>query len=302
MRSPTYDDGRRARIPGKIAALEITVGTFHAGELEMQRRAGVRATAARVGRIIQDSIPEGAAEFLERQPLLFLGHRDAAGRVRATLVAGPPGFIRVVDPRRVDIDGPALPPGDAGLLALDFDARERLRLNGRLEPRPGGVTFHATEVYSNCPKFIQRRSIEDERAERPGRGQTSSSLTPAQRDLISESDTFFIATVPPGLTADVSHRGGNPGFVRIVDPTHLAWDDYTGNAMFNTLGNLLRDPEAGLLFVDFRDGRLLQLNGRVQVTGDKVRKIGFEIAEVVEIAGGQPYRWTPPVYSPFNPR
>ena len=72
--------------------------------------------------------------------------------------------------------------------------------------------------------------------------------------------------------------------------------------MFNTLGNLLRDPEAGLLFVDFRDGRLLQLNGRVQVTGDKVRKIGFEIAEVVEIAGGQPYRWTPPVYSPFNPR
>jgi predicted pyridoxine 5'-phosphate oxidase superfamily flavin-nucleotide-binding protein len=278
------------------------VVTFHAGELEMQRRAGVQAMAAKVGRITQDSIPEDAAEFLERQPLLFLGHRDAAGRVRATLVAGRPGFIRVVDPRRVEIDGLTLPPGDAGILALDFDARERLRLNGQLEPRPGGVTLRATEVYSNCPKFIQRRSIEDDRGEKPGRGQMSSALTASQRDLITKADTFFIATVPPGLPADVSHRGGNPGFVRVVDPTHLAWDDYTGNAMFNTLGNLLHDPEAGLLFVDFQDGRLLQLNGRARVTGDKVRQIEFEILDVVEIPGGQPYRWTPPVSSPFNPR
>ncbi len=292
----------RERIPGKIAALEFPVVTFHVGELEMQRRAGVQAMAARVGRIIQDSIPEDAAEFLERQPLLFLGHRDEAGRVRAILVAGRPGYVRVVDPRTVELDGPSLPPGDAGLLALDFDARERLRLNGRLELRSGGVTLRATEVYSNCPKFIQRRSIEEERAERPGRGQMSTSLTPAQRDLLSKADTFFIATVPPGLASDVSHRGGNPGFVRVVDPTHLAWDDYTGNAMFNTLGNLLRDPEAGLLFVDFEDGRLLQLNGRARVTGDQARQVEFEILEVVEVPAGQPYRWTPPIYSPFNPR
>jgi predicted pyridoxine 5'-phosphate oxidase superfamily flavin-nucleotide-binding protein len=278
------------------------VTTFHAGELEMQRRAGVQAMAAKVGRIIQDSIPEDAAEFLEQQPLLFLGYRDEAGRVRATLVAGSPGYVRVVDPRTLEIDGPALPPGDAGLLALDFDARQRMRLNGRLVPRSGGVTLHATEVYSNCPKFIQRRSIEELRTGRPGRGQASSALTPAQRGLITKADTFFIATVPPGLPADVSHRGGNPGFVRVVDPTHLAWDDYTGNAMFNTLGNLLRDPEAGLLFVDFHDGRLLQLNGRARVTGDKVRQIEFEILDVVEIPGGQPYRWTAPLYSPFNPR
>lgn len=276
--------------------------SFHPGELDMQRRAGVRAMAAKVGRIIRDSIPGVAAEFLERQPLLFLGHRDAAGRVRASLIAGRPGFVRVVDPQTIDIDGPGFPPGDAGILALDFDARERMRLNGRMEPRPGGVKLRATEVYSNCPKFIQRRSIEAERAGQPGPGQASSSLTASQHALIRAADTFFIATVPPGLPADVSHRGGNPGFVRAVDPAHLAWDDYSGNAMFNTLGNLLRDPEAGLLFVDFQDGRLLHLNGSARVSGDEVRRIDFEIAHVEEIPGGQPYRWTPPVYSPFNPR
>jgi len=276
--------------------------TFHPGEQEMQRRAGVQAMAAKVGRIIQDFLPEDAAEFLERQRLLFLGHRDAAGRVRASLLAGRSGFIRVVDPRTVEVDGPPFPAGEAGILALDFDARERLRLNGWLEPRPGGIVLRATEVYSNCPKFIQRRCIEEERAERPDPGRSSEALTPSQRDLVSKADTFFIATVPPGLPADVSHRGGNPGFVRVVDPTHLNWDDYTGNAMFNTLGNLQRDSEAGLLFVDFQDGRLLQLNGRARVIGDKVRRIEVEIVEVVEIVGGQPFRWTAPSYSPFNPR
>lgn len=276
--------------------------TYHAGELEMQRRAGVERMAAKVGRIIQDSMTEEDAAFLERQPLLIVGRRDEAGRVRATMLAGRPGFVRVTDPRTAEVDGPSFPAGEAGILVLDFDARQRIRLNGRLEPRPGGVTLHAAEVYLNCPKFIQRRRIEGERAETPGRRQASSSLTPSQRDLISKADTFFIATVPPGLRADASHRGGNPGFVRIPDSTHLAWDDYSGNTMFNTLGNLQLDPEAGLLFVDFQDGRLLQLNGRGRVLGDQVRQVEFEIADVRETSAGHPYRWSAPDYSPFNPR
>jgi predicted pyridoxine 5'-phosphate oxidase superfamily flavin-nucleotide-binding protein len=276
--------------------------TFHPGELEMQRRAGVQAMAAKVGRIIQDSIPEAAADFLEQQRFVVLGHREESGRVRASLAAGPPGFVRVRDPRTVEIDGPAIPPGEAGLLAIDFDGRRRMRLNGRLDSRPGGIVLRASEVYSNCPKYIQRRRIEEDRSERPGPPLRSSELTPSQRDLILRSDTFFIATVPPGLSADVSHRGGNPGFVRVPDATRLAWDDFEGNAMFNTLGNLQRDPEAGLLFVDFQDGRALHLNGRVGVEGDRERQVVFEIAEAEEIAGGHPYRWSAPGYSPFNPR
>jgi hypothetical protein len=72
--------------------------------------------------------------------------------------------------------------------------------------------------------------------------------------------------------------------------------------MFNTLGNLERDPETALLFVDFQDGRLLHLNGRARTMGDKERQVEFEIAEIQETPGGHPFRWTTPVYSPFNPR
>lgn len=274
--------------------------SFHPGERELQRRAGVEKMAERVGRMIHNSIPEAAADFLEQQRMLVLGYRDPQGRVRASLLTGRPGFARSTDPRTLRVDGPSFPSGAAAILAIDFDHRLRMRLNGTLEPGPGGFVIRANEVYSNCPKYIQRRRIEEEREGRAGKSQVTPTLTPSQRALIAAADTFFIATVPSGLNADVSHRGGNPGFVRIGDG-RLSWDDYTGNAMFNTLGNLDRDPEAGLLFVDFQEGRVLQLNGRARTVGDQERVVEFDIAEIVETPGGHPFRWTAPVYSPFNP-
>ncbi|HZF00013.1 MAG TPA: pyridoxamine 5'-phosphate oxidase family protein [Planctomycetota bacterium] len=275
--------------------------TFHPGEREIQHRAGVQSMADKVGRIIQDSIPEAAADFLERQRMLVLGYRDEAGRVRASLVTGRPGFARVTDPRTLRIAAPGIPDGEAAVLAIDFEHRQRMRLNGRLENDAGGVVIRAKEVYSNCPKYIQRRVVTGD-SDGISKRTTGKSLSPAQRDLLVRADTFFIATVPPGLSADVSHRGGNPGFVRVPDATHLEWDDFQGNAMFNTLGNLVQDPEAGLLFVDFEGGRMLNLNGRARVVGDQERRVVLEIREVSEEPDGNPLRWELPDTSPFNPR
>jgi predicted pyridoxine 5'-phosphate oxidase superfamily flavin-nucleotide-binding protein len=274
--------------------------TFHPGELELQRRAGLQAMAAKVGRIIGDSLTEEAAEFLEQQPLVLLGHRDSEGRVRVTPLTGRPRFVRVTEPRLIELSGPALPGGEAGLLAIDFRERIRLRVNGTLEPRNGGSRLRAREVYWNCAKYIQARSIEAEAPREPAPVRRSALLTPDQEDLIRNADTFFIATVPPGQAADVSHRGGNPGFVRIAGGRRLEWADYPGNAMFNTLGNLLLDPEAGLLFVDFQRGTLLHLNGRATVDGGTKRTVALEISEVRETPDGHPYRWSPPEPSPFN--
>jgi predicted pyridoxine 5'-phosphate oxidase superfamily flavin-nucleotide-binding protein len=274
---------------------------FHPGEREIQRRGGVQKMADKVGRMIHDAIPGAAVDFLEEQRMLVVGYRDDSGRVRASLLTGRPGFARALDPKTLRVDGPSPPPGEAAVLAIDFDHRSRMRLNGTLDPVPGGFRIRAREVYSNCPKYIQRRTIAEERETRPAQGQVSPTLTASQRELITSADTFFIATVPPGLHADVSHRGGNPGFVRVSDG-RLSWDDYQGNTMFNTLGNLHLDPETALLFVDFQDGRLLHLNGQARTIGDKERTIDFEIREIVDTPGGHPFRWTTPVYSPFNPR
>jgi hypothetical protein len=86
--------------------------------------------------------------------------------------------------------------------------------------------------------------------------------------MIANADTFFIASrsraTGPGSGADISHRGGRPGFVHI-DGNDLWVPDFHGNNFFNTLGNLLGEPRAALLFIDFDSGGILHLQGEVEI-------------------------------------
>jgi hypothetical protein len=98
--------------------------------------------------------------------------------------------------------------------------------------------------------------------------------------LIRRADTFFIASAAPAALdgsgraahgVDVSHRGGRPGFVHVTEEPHgtlLTVPDFLGNYMFNTVGNLMVNPRAGLLFVDFDTGNLLGLTGDTEVVWD----------------------------------
>ena len=87
------------------------------------------------------------------------------------------------------------------------------------------------------------------------------------RRIISDADTFFIASgyqgakESPSSGADVSHRGGQPGFVEI-EGNQLIFPDYRGNNHFNTLGNLIKNPKAGLTFLDFKNSSILYLTGQ----------------------------------------
>jgi predicted pyridoxine 5'-phosphate oxidase superfamily flavin-nucleotide-binding protein len=122
---------------------------------------------------------------------------------------------------------------------------------------------------------------------------------------------MFIASVHEGAGADASHRGGQPGFVRVLDARRLRLPDYSGNNMFQTLGNITADPRVGLLVPDFETGTTLQLTGRARIlwepgelaglTGAQ-RAVDVEIDEVVETAGRVPAGWRFVEYSPFNPR
>lgn len=100
---------------------------------------------------------------------------------------------------------------------------------------------------------------------------------------------------------DVSHRGGRPGFVRIDADGALTVPDFNGNLFFNTLGNFVVNPRAGLLFVDHHTGAMLQVSGKVEIILDSPEIAGFEGAErlwrvfpekVVWRPGVLPLRWT----------
>ena len=122
-------------------------------------------------------------------------------------------------------------------------------------------------MYGNCRRYLQERIFignrETQAADKKGRVATT--LSAAQQQQISHADTFFIATDNPERGADVSHKGGNPGFVRVLDEKRIAFPDYNGNSMFNTLGNVTVNPRAGLLFIDFDSGVTLQLTGRASI-------------------------------------
>jgi hypothetical protein len=294
---------------------------FHPGELGVQERAGVRDQARKIGTGIHATISTAAAEFLLAQRFTVLAAVDSAGRMWASPLTGPQGFLEPVDERRLRVyahpiasDPLAEALGDGvavGLLVIDLAHRKRLRLNGRVEARDDGFDVVTREVFGNCPKYIQARV-----AESAGGGTeapvvaSAAHLEEPQRRWIGEADTFFVASRHAEAGADASHRGGNPGFVRVADGLRLSWPDYSGNRMFQTLGNLARDSRAGLLFVDFDGGRTLQLAGRATIDWDPERArrsegaeriVDFTVERVLEIGGRADVRHRLLGRSPFNP-
>jgi len=130
-------------------------------------------------------------------------------------------------------------------------------------------------------------------------------LSVEDQALIANADTFFIASAKlrkedgESYGADVSHRGGRPGFVRIDDGRTLTVPDFIGNFFFNTIGNLQVNPRAGLLFLEFSTGSVLMLRTRANVIweGAEVRAfegaqrlLRFEIDETIRFNGVLPFR------------
>lgn len=311
-------------IPGWTAA----ESPFHGAELTVQERVGVRtridASARRAG--IRDYMPDQHRQFFNERPFLMLGAVDADGQPWATIMVRKPGFITTPDSRTLRIAAALLPgcplQGQLhvgtllGTLGIQFTTGRRNRANGALTTvEPTSLTLAVRQSYGNCRKYIQAREptligIND--AMTTPAILDADRLSGADRDLISRADTFFIASAcfdersPIAQGADVSHRGGRPGFIRIDDDDTLTIPDFTGNFFFNTLGNLLHDPRAGLLFIDFESADLLYVSGDARIIWDgpeadaflgAQRLVQFHLRKIRRVANVLPIRWSPVRYS-----
>jgi hypothetical protein len=277
---------------------------FHAGELALQARSGVRERVDAVGaRLIRDHMPDQHRELFEKLPTLFVATLDGDGQPWASLLCGAPGFVQTADARTMRIgalpaaDDPARPGlhdgAPVGLLGLEPHTRRRNRMNGVVGAvDAGGWSVRVVQSFGNCPKYIQARQplLQPDEPGAAARAE-GALLSDAARALVERSDTLFIASSSAGAIAhagqggeglDISHRGGRPGFVRVQRgdrSDRLTLPDYAGNSLFNTLGNLLVWPRAGLLFVDWDRGDLLQL----AVTAE----IGHDAADLARFPGAQ---------------
>ena len=109
-------------------------------------------------------------------------------------------------------------------------------------------------------RFDTRR-LADRIAERLRR----ESLSEDDRAFIAEQPQFMLATADAQGRPECSHKGGSPGFVRVLDAGCLAFPSYDGNGMFRSLGNVLVNPHVGVLFIDFATGRRLRVQGRATI-------------------------------------
>jgi predicted pyridoxine 5'-phosphate oxidase superfamily flavin-nucleotide-binding protein len=307
----------------------MAMGKVHPGEEAVRERAGSGRPGIGSGQV-GDTIPAVARAFVDTARLAGLAVVDSHGEISADVLAGEPGFLRALDERTVEIGiappltAPLFGPGierTVGLLVLEPWARRRMRINGTAARSGRSVVVRTDQVYGNCPKYIQERTVDavvppaaarsrEETATAGGQPPGTGRLTRSQRELVSGADTFFLATHAHGHGGDMSHRGGNPGFVTVTGDRRLSWPDYAGNSMYMSLGNLLHEPRCALVFPDWSSGRTLHLRGRAKVDWDPRRAAGipgaqrvidFDLELAVEIADGMPLRWRFGSYHRFNP-
>lgn len=264
-----------------------TGSPFHKYEQAIQRRTGKREVMEKFARkVVRSFMPDQHREFYSNLPYLVVGSVDKHGDTWASMLAGPPGFIHSPTPTSLSLalhiaNGDPLAESinnvgaSLGLLGINLENRRRNRVNVRVANVIDGVAnLTVDQAFGNCPQYIQTRTLNYSRAPDSSNSQgpaiEMTELDDKSNALISKADTFFVSSFivekdnPTIEGVDVSHRGGMPGFVK-VDGNVLTIPDFPGNYHFNTLGNFLANPKAGLVFPDFESGDLLSLTGSTEI-------------------------------------
>lgn len=297
---------------------------FHIGEQQVQEKFGVRDKMENFGkRVIRDHMPQQHQSFYQQLPFLIAGCIDDSGAPWVSFIYGQAGFIQSPDDKTLTIK-PNFAIGDpvqnllttqkhVALLGIELPTRRRNRLSTFVRSKDEDqLELEVIQSFGNCPQYIQsRETIEIEHTQTAQKIE-SNQLDLEMSELISTSDTFFVASHYDDKSkqrnngADVSHRGGKPGFVKVEQNT-LTIPDYLGNFHFNTLGNFVVNPKAGLLFIDFEKGHVLSLTGHVEIIwkSDETqyfegaeRLWKFHIEKSVYLKHSLPFKWKFDNYSP----
>lgn len=260
--------------------------SWHQGELTIQKRVGTDKRMADVGpRFIRDFMPEQHRDYFTNLSMIFIGYTDRYSQSRASVLFGEPGFIHspsdtslVINTQNTmgDFIHQQLKVGDKiGLVGVEFDTKRRNRLNAIVaDISQKNITINVLQSFGNCPKYIQDKTFKTNVAYGAFSTTTRSVLDATDKQLIAQADTFFIASsfddgeVQRNRGVDMSHRGGEAGFVKMNAKGQLLVEDYYGNGFFNTMGNLLHNPIASLLFFDWQNGHILQLTVSSEILWD----------------------------------
>lgn len=300
---------------------------FHSGERAVHNMLGVQKIANTASAMIQPTMTKKFMAFLNGQNSFMISSMDEKGRVWSSFLAGKEGIIQAVECDVIKINA-GINEGDplftnilhnkeVGIIVIDFASRIRIRINGSVVNKfwDGSFEVKTEQVFGNCPKYIQARNFTYNETAVGGTKQFNKKyvLNEKQQKLISQADTFIIASSSSEGKMDISHRGGMPGFIHIISEQKIVFPDYSGNMLFNTLGNIIGNPNVGLLFFDFATGDTLQLTGKASIIWDvdessiskfpgAERLVQFQLVEAIQTMKRNTNQWEFVTYSSFNPK
>jgi hypothetical protein len=245
--------------------------TYHAGQLEVQTEANTRPVAEMLREWVG---PLG--DFTLGADMIVLAAQAEGGFEFATL-SGEAPLVEPAGGMSLQFPAPMFsPPAEGGTrqqaeggtrlvggIAISLAERRRARLNGEMtcdyEP-----IFTAHEGFTNCRKYIVPSLALDEAMHLgPQQKQDVPLDDPWLAGVIARCETSFLASSSPEGQPDVSHRGGPAGFLKLdAAAGRLSWDEYIGDGMLKSGGNVRACPELSLLVIDLDTGDAAQLNGR----------------------------------------
>jgi len=298
---------------------------WHEGERQLQASVGVVDQMEEIGKkMVRSYLPDQHRQFYEQLPFILAGVVDTDENPWATVIAGKPGFISSPDNTGLNFQTTLSPDDPAvsgfsegagiGFLGIELHTRRRNRVNGKLMALSDrNFRVAVDQTMGNCPKYIQHRNLifeRDPEAEIELNPIESTALSEKDIATVRSADSFYVASYvdgDDGKHIDVSHRGGKPGFVKVDNTGELTIPDFSGNTAFNTLGNILLTEKAGLVFVDYETGDVLQMTGsatvvldspEIELFGGAERLWTFTPSKIVRRNNALPIRWEFQQFSP----
>ncbi|KAF6523833.1 hypothetical protein HZS61_012332 [Fusarium oxysporum f. sp. conglutinans] len=204
-------------------------------------------------------------------------------------------------------------------LSIDLETRDRVKLVGNMiagatveEGRAVQMAMAVTESLGNCPKYLNKKDVvPNEMA--PELVSDKLPLSQEALDLVAAADMFFLSSTN-GVTMDTNHRGGSPGFMRIIknedDGLELIYPEFSGNRLYQTLGNFRVNPLVGIAIPDYNTANVLYATGSASIlVGDEASSylartklaVKILITAAKFVKSGLPFRGALGEYSPYNP-
>lgn len=258
------------------------MSVWHQGELAIHKKLKLNGVHDSRNDAVLPSMPAQHQLFFTELSYFVLSSLDGAGLPWASILCGKPGFVQAISPNHLAIcttttAGDPLYDniahgGQVAGLGIDFANRRRNKVAGSVAPnmvrlnadREVQMIVTTDQSLGNCPKYISMRRLAY-KPRKAGELISGERLNKEALDMISKCDTIFLATKGPN-DLDVNHRGGPPGFVRVLagETDQLVLPDYSGNRLFQSLGNIEHSAVAGVTFVDFDTGDSLYTSGRAR--------------------------------------